>query len=786
MLISMNWISDFVDLSGIDKENLIKRFTLSTAEVEEVIYKGEDLIDVVVAKIISVENHPKSKKLHLLKVDAGDKVYSVVCGAPNVEEGMIVPFVKSGGRVGEVEIKATEVGGFMSEGMCCSEAELGLSADHNGLMVLPNDIVLGTDIRDVYDIRDIIFEVDNKSLTNRPDLWGHYGIAREFSALTGRELKAPSMLDLNEYNNFDEVSVSISSEMCLRYSAIKVENVTAKVSPVNMRIRLFYCGSRAINLLADLTNYLMLEMGQPMHAFDANKIKAIDVKTFDKEFEFKTLDGETRKVSENMLMICNENEPVAIAGVMGGLDSEIEDDTTSLVLESACFNAVSVRKTSTALSLRTDASVRYEKTLDPEMTIPAIAVFLKLLKDIDPNIKVTSKLSDVYKTKFNDIEVEFDKAYVDKYTGINIENEEILSTLNALGFDATLKGTMFEVKVPSWRATKDVTIKADIIEEITRIYGYDNFEIKPTKSLLTPVMKSKENMADYYIKDILVKTYGLHEVHSHLWCDSKKYSDLGIDMPENVKLVNSINPEATVLRKSIVPTLLGYINDNRGYSNDYGFFEIASITDGVDKNNICIERKKLAIALYSRTKTEKDLYFDLKSIINAIVVNIKHFEPSFVCAEASYNWQHPVNTANVLVAGKNIGFMNTLYPTINNKIDKKAAIVMAEIDLGIFADTQSKTISYKEPSKFPGIDIDLTFLVGNDNVYSDLMQSWQNVSELLNKVILVDEYEDEVSKSVTFRFSFVSAEKTLSKAEVQEYTDIIISNMANKGVNLKL
>ena len=232
-------------------------------------------------------------------------------------------------------------------------------------------------------IDDIVFEVDNKSLTNRPDLWGHYGIAREFAAIAGRELKPLPQADLSQYDNLPKVDLKIEDNLCQRYSCLQVANITKNTSPVNMRIRLFYCGMRGINLLADLTNYLMLEMGQPMHAFDSRKVEKIRIKRFTEPFTFQTLDGIDRNIDENTLMICNDNTPVAIAGIMGGLDSEIVEDTTTLTLESATFNAASIRKSTVRLAHRTDASNRYEKCLDPEMTVPAIARFVKLLTDID-------------------------------------------------------------------------------------------------------------------------------------------------------------------------------------------------------------------------------------------------------------------------------------------------------------------------------------------------------------------------------------------------------------------
>ena len=400
MFLSMNWIGDFVDLSGLDKKALIHNFTLSTAEVEDIIVKGEDTYGVIAARIESVENHPKSKKLHLLKVNTGTDVLDIVCGAPNVREGMTVALATSGGAVAGHKISEAVVGGYTSYGMCCSEAELGISDDNSGIWELPSDIPLGTDIKTIYDIDDIIFEVDNKSLTNRPDLWSHYGMAREFATITGRELRTVPTFDTSVYDNLPAVAVDVkATELVWRYSAIKVENIRRKVSPVNMRIRLYYAGSRAINFLADLTNYVMLELGQPMHAFDNRKVDRIEVQTFNAPFEFVTLDGVSRNIDDKMLMITSGNTPVAVAGVMGGDASKIEDDTDSLLLESATFDGVSVRKTTTRLGLRTDASMRYEKMLDPELCKTATERLLYLLFEYDDGVRVISSFTDAYVRK---------------------------------------------------------------------------------------------------------------------------------------------------------------------------------------------------------------------------------------------------------------------------------------------------------------------------------------------------------------------------------------------------
>ncbi|MBQ9993310.1 MAG: phenylalanine--tRNA ligase subunit beta [Clostridia bacterium] len=791
MFISMNWISDFVDLKGLDIDNLIHRFTLSTAEVEEVIHKGENITGVVAGKILTVEDVPKSRKLHMLTVDVGKEVLNIVCGAPNVRVGMVVPVATIGATVGDFTIGKATLAGCDSYGMCCSAFELGISADHSGLMELPEDTVLGTDIKDIYPIEDVIFEVDNKSLTNRPDLWGHYGIAREFAALSGRKLKPMPTFDCSPYNELPEVPINIiDTEHCYRYSSIKVDNVTVKQSPVYMQIRLFYCGMRAINLLADLTNYLMLEMGQPMHAFDLRKVDKVEVKRFDKPFEFETLDQVTRKIDEDMLMICSGGTPVAIAGIMGGYDSEIADDTTSLLIESANFDGVSVRKSTTRLGLRTDASMRYEKMLDPEMTIPAIERYLNLLNAIDPEAKVISRLTDSYVKKYDTISLEFDKKYVDRYTGINITNAQILKTLRALGFEVEANRGNFKVVVPSWRSTKDVTIKADIIEEITRIYGYDNFEIKTTLSPLFPVRSSMTRVDDFMVKNLLVDRFCMHEVHSYIWSDAKKLKELGIEVEDNVKLLNSINPDQVVLRRAMVPTLLSFIVENKTFGDNFGIFEIGRVADGLTEDGKVNERKHLAIALYSRTKSEKALYLELKDIILYLLSAVKNITPALTHAEeTAHDWQHPVNTNDIRIGEDVIGSFYTLTPSVAATIDKKAAVVCAEIDMYCFSDNEPAALDFTEPSKFPGIDNDISLLLDSSHRFGDIAAVIDGYScDILKGYDVIDIYEDAKlgdKKAVTIRLSYSSAERTLSGDEVFAHTMAITGLLTEKGIPMK-
>ena len=794
MFLSMNWIGDFVDLSGLDKKSLIHNFTLSTAEVEDIIVKGADTYGVVVAKILTVENHPNSKKLHLLKVDTGSGVVDIVCGAPNVREGMLVALATNGGAVSGHPITPATIAGFTSYGMCCSESELGISDDNSGIWDIEKDLPagtkLGTDIKDIFDIDDIIFEVDNKSLTNRPDLWSHYGIAREFATITGRELKTPELVNVDEFAGLPAVAVDVkATDLVWRYSAIKVENIKLKQSPCNMRIRLFYCGSRAINFLADLTNYVMMEIGQPMHAFDNRKVDKIEVQTFSEGIKFTTLDGIERNIDDKMLMITSGDVPVAIAGVMGGDASKIEDDTDSLLLESATFDGVSVRKTTTRLGLRTDASQRYEKMLDPELCRLATERLLHLLFVCDSGAKVISSFTDVYVNKYPVITLGFDRRYVDRYTGIDISTETIVKTLTGLGFKVAVDGDNFTVEVPTWRATKDVTIKADIIEEITRIYGYDNFDICTSMSALAPVRKEVIKSDEDRMKDILVKSYRLHEVHSYIWSDDAKNAELGIKTPENVRVINAQTPDHQYLRVSMIPTLLAFAKENKGYSDSFGIFEIGHTVEGLKADGNCNEQNKLGVVLYSKVNTEEALFEECCKAVNELCTDILHKAPEYRQTEGVCDFMHPVNSFDVLVDGVKIGFVSVPHPVVLAAVDKKCAVAFFEISTETFASVNPGANKYAEPSKFPAIDIDTTFVADIAAVsLPEVAKVAKSASAgLVSDVRMKDIYTDEAGVSaLTLRFSYVSNDKTLSKQELQPTTNAVALALESLGLKVKI
>lgn len=790
MKISLNWINDYVDLNGVDKKDLIAKFGLRTAEVEDVYELGKDISGVIVARILEVNEHPKSTHLHKLKVDTGKEVLDIVCGAPNVRPDMKVALATVGGSVKGMKIDKAVILGEESYGMCCSKAELGFSEGDKGIWEVDQSIPLGTDIKQVYELEDTIFEVDNKSLTNRPDLWCHYGIAREISAILDRPLKPIVTENLQYYTQNGQVDIDVQSNNCYRYSAMIIGNVTKKVSPIGVQIRLFYCGMRAINLLADITNYVMLDVGQPMHAFDGDKVKNIQVKELRSPVDFVTLDGETRTLPESSLVICTNNTPVAVAGVMGGLDSEITDNTRNLLLESACFDATSIRKTAQKIGLRTEASARYEKSLDPELTTLAIARFIHIIRTVDPQITIQSGLTDVYLKRYPDRIITTTMQFINNYVGIEFKPEQVGKILTNLGFKVNYNGSTLSIKVPSYRATKDVTIAVDIVEEIARMYGYDNIPYTPVVASLRPVEQSVEHTMEYDSKLILAQKYGLNEVHTYIWNDEKTLKELNLDTKGYVKVLNSTVKDNGEIRSEIVPSLLKVVNDNKKQLSNIGVFEIGRVCTGLDKDNLCIEEKHLGICLSSQEKTEKDLYFELKDMLSTLVETELHASLEFRIGQANTLLAHPKNNAEIIINGKSCGYIALLHPKSVAKIGKNISVAMLEINFSKFAMQVTPVSKVQELTKYQTNQLDLNFVVDKNEIYQNVEKVLLSYkTDLDYSVKLVDVYQDEIllpnKKSLTFSFEISSKTHTLVSDELDKFQTDMIALAESNGYKLR-
>ena len=616
MLISCNKLKSYIkNSSDIDWLNIWEKFTIRTAEVEEVREVGNTFDSVVVAEILTCTEHPDSDHMHILTVDAGgEEPIQVVCGAPNVRVGLKTAYVKVGGHIDGMEIKSRPLRGILSNGMCCSGREIGISDNHDGILDLPKEWVNGTNIKEYLPIDDIIVEIDNKSLTNRPDLWGHYGIAREICAITNHELLPLEVEEIT--NDKKDLNIVINNpELCYRYCGLKLDNILNNKTPLDMQIFLYYVGMRSISLLVDITNYLMLELGQPMHAFDSRVVENIEVGNANEGDKYTTLDGTMRTLTKDMLMIKNGNKYFGIAGVMGGLDSEILSDTTSTILESATFNAGSVRRTAVKLGLRTEASSRYEKSLDPNMTDLAIKRLVYLLRKENPDMVIASNLTDIYPNPVSEEKIVLDKKTLNIYMGRVLEDNQVKNILETLGFKVSITDDNIEVIVPSYRATKDIKIKQDLIEEIARIYGLENFTPKPLKLDLIPTIHENIFDQEYGVKNMLATKYDMHEVHSYLWYDTNLLKEFNLDI-NNVQLIGK--ETNNILRDDMSLSLMNIVNENFKNYNNFEIFEIGTII----KNN---ENKRvLSIILANEEKQLEDVYNKAKDVVKYLFKILKN------------------------------------------------------------------------------------------------------------------------------------------------------------------
>jgi len=790
MYISMNWIKDFVNLDGIETEELIKKFNLTTAEIEGYEVKGSDTTGVIFARIEEVENHPNSDHLHILKVNTGTELLQIVCGAPNVRTGMTVCLAPIGSKVQGHKMGKAKLAGIESYGMCCSEEELGIGSDNSGIMDIDFDVKLGADIKTVFPIDDVVFEVDNKSLTNRPDLWGHYGIAREFSAMFNRELKPLCVKNLNKYENLNKLNIEVNDENCYRYSSMAVKNITRKLSSQEIKIRLNYCRMRDLNLLTDLTNYLMLELGQPMHAFDNEIVNGIHVNKATNGTKLLTLEGEEHEIPENATIICDlNNQPVAIAGIKGGKLSGITENTTSLLLESACFDCKSIRTTSTKIGLKTDASQRYEKSLDPELTKLSIARFIKILKDLDSNIIVNSKFTDVYNKKYPKIEIEITSDFISKRIGLTLNNEKILNILNKLGFVAKEENNIIKVNVPSYRATKDISLREDLVEEIARSYGYDNITPTPIYMEVKSNEQNTKHTNEYNTKFLLAEKYSMNEVHSYLWNYESFNNSIGLQTKSYLSLVDSSNAGQSGIRSELAPTLLKFVEENKANYNDIKIFEVGKVADGIDANNLAIEKNKLAIVLASQKSTQEEIYFKLKEILLDIAVNIYGVNVKIGVKESIPSYYHPTNSTSVISNNNNVGTFGLLHPAIKNNLDKKLNIGILEIDLDLLSDGEPNVFKFNRISKYQDVNIDYSLMIPKNMSYEKVKEHLDLFKcKLKWSYNLIDTYESEDLgnyKSWTFKFNIYSMDKTLSSKDIEIFNMRILSHMEEIGITIK-
>ena len=775
MLISCNRLKKYIkNAQDIDFLHIWDDFTLRVAEVEGVQVKGNDMDNVVTAKIVSCEKHPESDKLSLLKVSDGEKEYNIVCGAPNVRVGLIGALVRDGGMVSGFKIKTRKLAGYPSEGMMCAVDELGIGTDHEGILELPGDTPIGVDFKKLYPVEDIIVEIDNKSLTNRPDLWGHYGIAREVCAITDHELLPLDLLDIP--NNQKDLDIKVSNqELCKRYCGLKIENLQNNKTPLEMQIFLHYAGMRSINLFVDLTNFLMLELGQPMHAFDARVVKNIDVKLAKEKDTYTTLDGVERLLSKDTLMITNGDAYFGIAGVMGGLDSEILSDTTSVFLESACFDAGNIRKSAVRLGLRTEASARYEKSLDPNMCDVALKRLAYLLKNENPDMVIASNLTDVYPEPLEEKIVILKKDKLKAYTAIDFSDNEVVKSLESLDFKVNVLEDAYEVIVPTFRATKDVSMDADIIEEIVRLYGYENIKEIPLKLELTGKEEDTVWNKEYDVKRYLATRYSLREIHSYLWYETSLLKTCHLEK-SGVTLLGK--NENNLLRDDLSLSLLPIVKNNLKNVDKLGIFEIGTVI--VDNQN----KRRLSILLADDESKMMNLYYEAKKIVVSLFKSLKHIKVDFKKGRMFDYYDE--NLSNEILIHKNVlGYVHVFNGECTRYIGKKKALVAIDIDFDMYVSLDPQEILYENVSKYPNVTLDYTILTSKDFKYEELLKVLKPFNnKYVKEYRLVGTYEDKEVKKYTMRYVLSSEEKTLETKEIDKFKEKFMEHIAKNGLEI--
>lgn len=798
MLLSTNWLKDFIKIpKNISSEDLALRLTMHTVEVEGWTDQSDSFKGVVVGKVLTVDKHPNADRLRVTTVDIKKEILTIVCGAPNVETGQLVPVATIGSILPNgLEIKESEIRGEKSYGMICAEDELGLGNNHEGIMVLDKRAKIGESFVDYLNLDDIILEIDNKSLSNRSDLWGHYGMAREISTFYDLELKDYSdFLKLELKEATEELDIKVEEKkLCPRYMALSLKGVKVEESPRWLKDRLIAIGLRPINNIVDVTNYVMFETGQPLHAFSKDKVEKIIVRKAKKGEHLETLDGKERELDEEMLVIASPTGPIAIAGVMGGQNSAISTETTEIIIEAANFEAVSIRKTAGKLGLRTDASMRYEKSLDPNLTETGLRRAYCLLKELYKEIEVTSKITDLSSFSVNQGPIDLSLEWINNKIGQEISEKKIISILERLGFIVKQEGDNLSITIPTWRAAKDVAIKEDILEEIMRIYGYDNIVSAAPLVQLDPPEIFSERFLERRIKNILAGNLNLDETYNYSFVAESQLKKVGIDFNNYLKLVNPISDQATHLRQNLLVGLLNNVKTNQFNFEEVKLFELGRVyfdTPGIfdkagdDKERLPYQEKRVAFVLSGKNSS----YFEEAKSLTETLIKVlfnSAWETEFVSVEEFPAYCDNKKSVRVRVDNHDLGLIATINKETANKIGLKNETVVTEINLmellALFSVCPQN--KYQAASKYPAVSRDLAFVVDSGIMYNDLRKEIKLFNDLISEVELFDCYQGDKlgddKKSLAFHVIYQSLERTLRAEEIDEIQTKLISRLEEK------
>ncbi|QDV06767.1 Phenylalanine--tRNA ligase beta subunit [Planctomycetes bacterium Poly30] len=811
MLVSFRWLARHVDLEGITPEQLGNDLTLSTCEVEGIEPFAPHLSNVTVGHVLERVPHPDADKLGVCQVDVGSgEPLQIVCGAPNVGAGQRVAVATIGTVLpGDFKIKKSKIRGVESHGMICSVRELDLGDEHDGIWVLPEPdgepLALGQSIANALGMGDWVIEIDNKSLTHRPDLWGHRGLAREVAAIYERPLK-PIDLTLPDLGGAPAFPVSVADAACSRYIGLGIDGVQNGKSPSWMRQLLLAVGQRPIDLFVDLSNFVMLDLGQPNHAFDRTALDGggIAVRKAKAGETITTLDGELRKLETSDLLITSGDAPVALAGIMGGEESKIQGGTSKLLLECAAFDAATVRRTSSRLALRTDSSARFEKSLDPTLPEKAAAHFARLLKEIQPGVSFPMILSDEGRWSDPATTIHVRGDVVRRDLGVDLSDEAIADILRRLELTPTAKDGGFEVAIPSARATKDLTMERDLVEEVGRIHRYGSVPEAPLVGAVMPPPFDRRRAMVRAIEDRLAGAARFHQLLSYSFQSDDLLSKVNADSGDFVTARNPVAPELSKIRREVLPSVLGALETARRRRSEVLVFEVGkgyrpeeASEDGMPRE---VHQVVIAIARSKAAKGDAGFnggaFFTLRAVVDDVVRAAGVAVPCWSPGGEAHATLHPVKQVigEWTADGQSAGVIGELDPAVRGRLglvgelDSDVAVAVLDLDAMLAAPAAPRT--YTPLPKFPSVKVDVACVAPAELPASALTKAIEDAGKgSVADIELFDVFKGESlgagKKSLAYHVVLQSANKTLTDSDAAKFLGRLERTLEAVGAALR-
>lgn len=797
MKVSLNWVKKYVDLpENITTKQMATDLTLRTVEVEGYENTEEKFHDIIVGKVLEVNEHPNADKLKVCKVDIGeDEPKQIVCGGSNLYPNEMVVVCKPGAEVywhGEAElqkIKDSKVRGVDSYGMICGAEEVYLenifpAKEADEIVDLAGiDCYPGQSITEIIDMKDVVLEIDNKSLTNRPDLWGHYGIARELSAIYDVDLKPIEKVEIDSKLPKYDVEIMDSSK-CQRYVAVEIDNVYEKRSPLWMQSAIIKGGMRPINAIVDITNYVMMAVGQPLHAFDKTHVDGnkIIVRNAREGEKLLLLDNNSIELTTDDLVISDVNDAMALAGIRGGKKDSILPETTSVVLEVANFTAKTIRKTGKRFDEKTDASIRYEKNIDTQRVDEGLNLALSLFKEIFPESKVVA-YNDVYPVKTQNEKIDVTEEFLDTRLGKKIDRETITRVLTRLGYEVNYKNGTYSVVVPTYRSTGDVSLKDDVMGDIARLLSFESFEAQPLTISFDHAVLQNNVLLETRIKEYLSSRCGFYEIFTYPWINEKYINAASIDKNNSIKLATPPSPEEAYLRSSLVPGMLEAISKNLRYFDNFRMFEMAQVFikgeyhESSEDETLPIHKKLLTGSIVG--SNPKEIFYELKGVIENISGYTHMKELSFTTECEKPSWADINAYLAIKLDDVVVGYMGLLsVKTMNDAKIKRTNVAIFELDSNMFVPLESRTNKFKHIPVLPSVEKDLSLIVDENITWAEMTKY---IRSKASSIKFIEEYRGnqipEGKKSIMLRITFDSGDTTLTSEEINTKLDAIIRTL---------